>query len=489
MELNRNTPVVPFGRYRLIALLATGGMAEIYLATQTGAGGFEKLVVIKRVLPNMERNKRLVGMILDEASIAARIVHKNVVQIFDVGQIEGRTFIAMEYLDGENLATVVDSSLRRGDGLPRDLAAGIIMQAAEGLHHAHTATDSKGKHLGIVHRDVSPQNILVQYNGVVKLVDFGIARANQRITETRTGVLKGKLAYMSPEQVLGRELDGRSDVFSLGVVMWECLLGERLFAMDNDLATLEAITGSDVPSPLTVDPDMPEALCQIMLRALARDREARYQSAAEMRAAIRSYLKSTRAEADTAAISRFMQKLYTNWIRKKRDIIDTIRSQAETSGRGADGNWWSNRWTILFGAVAVVAIVAGLAWSGWFTAREERRPAKAPASTGKSRNGGLTAGRRKKPVRQTKKIRPRLDVDAGEKKARRKPTGKLRLMTTPWTIIYYKGRKIGQTPLVDERFPAGTIELRAVNEKAGIDKIIRVRIKPGEVVLKRHSFH
>jgi serine/threonine protein kinase len=315
-----------FGKYRLIAHLATGGMADIYLATQTSLAGFEKLIVIKRILANLSREARFVEMFLDEARIAAMLNHPNVVHIFDLGRIKGQYFIAMEYLAGESLSTLIRACRKRKIRIPPELAAGMVLQAAEGLHHAHTMTGRDAKPLGIVHRDVSPQNVFVLYDGVVKVVDFGIAKAALRSTKTQTGTLKGKYAYMSPEQILSQELDGRSDVFSLGVVLWECLVRRKLFNQENDLKLLQAITEQDAPSPRSVDPEVPELLAEITRKALARNRDERYQTAAEFSAALRRYLKAASTDWDNVAIARFAQDLFSDRIKEKRQLIESAQA-------------------------------------------------------------------------------------------------------------------------------------------------------------------
>ncbi len=310
-----------FGKYRLLAHLANGGMAEVLLASHTGLANFEKLVVLKLILPHLSKEKRFIDMFLDEARIAAKLNHPNVVQVFDLGVEDGRYFIAMEYLPGESLSYLVRTMRKQGRALPAHLAAGIVMQAADGLYHAHSAVDNTGKPLRIVHRDISPQNIFVLYDGGVKVVDFGIAKATLNTTKTRTGTLKGKYAYMSPEQILGKELDARSDLFSLGVVLWECLTGRKLFTEQSDLKLLQSITDGDIPSPVEVDPKVPWDLSNIAMKALEKDPKARFQSARHMRQSLYSYLKNTEDEADTVAIARFMHEHCTERIKKKQQLI------------------------------------------------------------------------------------------------------------------------------------------------------------------------
>lgn len=330
-------PGTQFGRYRLVAHLATGGMADIFLAAQTGVMGIEKPVVIKRILPGLSTNKRFINMLLDEATIAAKLSHRNIVQILDVGQVEDQYFIAMEHLGGEDLARILQAGLQAPKRLSYEITAGIILQAAEGLQHAHSATGKDGRPLRVVHRDLSPHNIFVLHSGAVKLVDFGIALAVDRITATRTGVLKGKTGYMSPEQITGQEVDHRSDLFSLGVVMWECLTGRRLFKRSGELKTLVAIATEDAASPLVYDSSIPVELAGIALQALSRDREARYQTAGDLRLAVATYLKKSGEVGDTAAIGRFMHGLFADKANEQRMMFERAwgRGHGEEAKEGA----------------------------------------------------------------------------------------------------------------------------------------------------------
>ena len=214
-----------YGEYQLIKKLATGGMAQIYLARQQGLEGFEKLLVVKRILPHLAENEDFIKMFLDEARIAARLNHPNIVQIFNLGSQDDTFFIAMEYIHGEDVRRVWKRADQAGKDLPVPMVCRIIMDAAAGLDYAHKKTDQVGKPLGIVHRDISPQNILVTFEGGVKVVDFGIAKAADQATVTKSGVLKGKYSYMSPEQASGQKIDHRTDIFALGTVLYELLTG------------------------------------------------------------------------------------------------------------------------------------------------------------------------------------------------------------------------------------------------------------------------
>lgn len=272
-----------FGRYRLLRRIAVGGMAEIFLARHEGPGGFAKTVVVKRVLPHLADNPTLVQMFLDEARIASQFSHPNVVQVFDFGQEGGTYYLAMEYVQGENLQTLMRAARNAKRAIPLDIACRLVTPICAGLHHAHTLTDSSGNSLKVVHRDISPVNIMVSFSGVVKVVDFGIARAEGRLQQTRTGVIKGKFHYMSPEQVLAKDLDARSDVFAIGIVLHELLTGQKLFVRENQLETARAILTDEIPSPGSLRMGVPNELDAIVMRALSRDPEHRYGSAKALR--------------------------------------------------------------------------------------------------------------------------------------------------------------------------------------------------------------
>jgi hypothetical protein len=302
--------VETFGRYQLVKTLATGGMAELFLARQVGPQGAEKLLVVKRILPHLSGNEEFTAMFLDEARIAARLDHPNIVQIFDLGVQDERYFLAMEYIHGEDLRRVWRQAERLGQPLPQSLVCRIIIEACAGLDHAHKRTDQAGRPLGIIHRDVSPQNILVSFEGGVKVVDFGIAKAADAMTVTRAGVLKGKYAYMSPEQAAGQPLDHRSDVFALGVVLYELLTATRLFKRPTDLQTLEAVLECQLEPPWAVDARVPRDLGALVLRALAKDRTQRFPEACQLGAALEAWLLRHQLPSSASHLAAFMRHLY-----------------------------------------------------------------------------------------------------------------------------------------------------------------------------------
>ncbi|MFZ5471255.1 MAG: serine/threonine protein kinase [Myxococcota bacterium] len=309
-----------YGDYQLIKRLATGGMAQIYLARQVGLEGFEKLLVVKRILPHLTENDDFVRMFLDEARIAARLNHPNIVQIFNLGAQDDSYFIAMEYIHGEDVRRVWRRAESVGRRFPVALVCRVIMDACAGLDYAHKKADPAGKPLNIVHRDISPQNILVTFEGGVKIVDFGIAKAADQATVTRSGVLKGKYAYMSPEQASGqRKLDHRTDIFALGIVLYELLTGTRLFKRANDIQTLNAVTECDVSPPSTVSDRVPADLDPVVMRALAKNPDERYQEAIHLQVALERWLLLHKLPSSSAHLAAFMGEVYADRLAREAE--------------------------------------------------------------------------------------------------------------------------------------------------------------------------
>ncbi len=280
------------GRYLLERRIAVGGMAEVFLARRRGPADFEKEVVIKCILPFRAEDERLIEMFLNEARLAAQLTHPNIVQIYELGREEGIYFIAMEYIPGLSLAQVRDITAALGTPLPYHYAARIVANVCAGLQYAHSFRDAAGRDVGIVHRDVSPENTIVGRNGAVKTIDFGIAKAQTHRSQTDDGSLKGKWSYMSPEQISQQELDGRSDLFSLGIVLFELVTGRHPFLAEANLDALMAILHDEPKRPTALRPDMPAELERILLRALEKDRDERYQSGREMQRDLERFIQT-----------------------------------------------------------------------------------------------------------------------------------------------------------------------------------------------------
>jgi serine/threonine-protein kinase len=269
-------------RYRVIERIAAGGMAEVYRAESAGLEGFKKIVAIKRVLPHLSEKKQFIGMFLDEARTSAALSHSNCVQTFDIGVGDNTYFIVMEYVDGADLKTIIEHRRSKGQRVPTEAACFICLKICEGLAYAHEARDTNGDVLGIVHRDMSPPNVLLTRNGEVKIVDFGLAKANSQLERSEPGIIKGKFSYLSPEAAMGESVDGRTDVFAVGIMLWEMLAGRRLFLGETDLETVRQVQSAQVPGLRQFNPEVTPELERVVLKALARDPDRRYLTARDL---------------------------------------------------------------------------------------------------------------------------------------------------------------------------------------------------------------
>lgn len=318
----------PFGKYTLVSHLATGGMAYVFLARQTGMAGFEKECVIKRILPHLGENQEFLRMFLDEARIVARLSHPNIVQIFDLGQVNEDFFLAMEYIDGCDLAQLLQRAQEQGaPAVPWPLATRMIADAAAGLAHAHQATDSQGQPLRLVHRDISPANIMVGWGGTTKVLDFGIASATAKDSRTTVGTIKGRIPYMSPEQLQGHELDGRSDLFSLAVVYYELIYGQRPFPADGMGAlTLQILQQEPTPPP-SIASKLPPRLRLILARALSKRPEDRWQSMRVFQRSLEQLLVEQKSDCTSYHVETYLQKLFPQKIQQPTPSTTAIPSE------------------------------------------------------------------------------------------------------------------------------------------------------------------
>lgn len=283
---------IPFGKYYLLERINVGGMAEVYKAKAFGVEGFERLLAVKKILASIAEDESFINMFIDEAKIAGKLSHPNIAQIFDLGKVGDSYFIALEYIGGKDLKTIFERSRRLGEKVSIPRICYVVMKVCEGLAHAHHKKDEQGRDLHIVHRDVSPQNVLISYEGEVKIIDFGIAKAQGKTSQTQVGILKGKFSYMSPEQVRGLHVDNRSDVFSLGIVLYELLTLERLFLGESDFDTLEKIRKVEMSPPSLYNPHIPKELEDIVLKALARSPDDRFQTAYEFAEALERFMRN-----------------------------------------------------------------------------------------------------------------------------------------------------------------------------------------------------
>jgi len=269
-------------RYRVIKRLASGGMAEVFVAESAGIEGFRKQVAIKRVLPQLSKKEQFIAMFLDEARLSAHLSHSNVVSVFDIGVGDGTYFIVMEYVDGADLKAVMDHAKKVSADIPVEAAAYVARRICQGLAYAHECKDREGRPLQIIHRDITPANVLITRYGEVKIVDFGLAKASSQLAESDAGVIKGKFGYLAPETVMEQPVDQRVDVFAVGIILWEMLAGRRLFLGETDFQTVRLVRDAVIPPLPTINRAVPPDLDEVVRRALARDPGARYQSAREL---------------------------------------------------------------------------------------------------------------------------------------------------------------------------------------------------------------
>ncbi|MBN2498649.1 MAG: serine/threonine protein kinase, partial [Deltaproteobacteria bacterium] len=297
------------GAYQIVGRIGSGGMAEVFLGKALGAAGFEKKVAIKRILPAYTKDDRLTALLIEEAKIACCLSHANLVGVLDLGEQQGRYYVVMEYVDGADLESVVHAARRRGLAVPIGLRCWILRQVLAGLDYAHRCTDDAGQPLELVHRDVSPANILLSRAGEVKLADFGIAKARHRSVVTEAGMIRGKAAYMSPEQARGDALDGRSDLFAAGVVLYELLCGERLFEADSQLAVLEKVQCAALTPPSARVPGLPPEIDAAVMGALARNVDERYTTAREFDQALEAAMAASGLGGSAAELADFLAQL------------------------------------------------------------------------------------------------------------------------------------------------------------------------------------
>jgi len=322
-----------FGQYVLVEHIATGGMAEVHKARMIGMEGFQKIVAIKRILPHLTDNEEFVTMFIDEAKLAAQLNHNNIIHIYDLGKIDRSYYIAMEYIEGQDLRSLLRECRERDVRLPVPLAIHITTLLASALEYAHRKRDFENRDLGLVHRDVSPQNVLISNDGDIKLCDFGIAKAASKASHTRAGALKGKLQYMSPEQAWGKSIDHRSDIFSLGSVLYEMLTGQKLFAGDSELSILEQVRNPTVKPPSEANPEVSKYVNRIVMRALEANPDKRYQSAREMRRDLEKLARRHGWSVDSVVLARFMEELVAD---KPITSLDQLKAKGKPEAKGKE---------------------------------------------------------------------------------------------------------------------------------------------------------
>jgi eukaryotic-like serine/threonine-protein kinase len=319
---------IPFGKYYLLERINVGGMAEVFRAKAYGVEGFERLVAVKRILPQIAEDGEFITMFVDEAKIAVQLNHANIAQIFDLGVVDGAYFIALEHIHGRDLRAIFERGRQRGEAMPVAQACFVAMKMCEALDYAHNKRDQAGRDMSLVHRDVSPQNVLISFEGEVKLIDFGIAKAAGKVGKTQAGILKGKFGYMSPEQVRGLSIDRRSDVFSCGIVLYEILTGERLFVGESDFSTLEKVRNVEILPPSTYNKKIPEELERIVLKALAKDVDDRYQNAIDLHDELQAFVYTAGEFYSRKDLAGWMKQTFAKEIDEETKKLEEFRQLA-----------------------------------------------------------------------------------------------------------------------------------------------------------------
>ncbi|HEX6273771.1 MAG TPA: serine/threonine-protein kinase [Polyangiaceae bacterium] len=309
-------------RYKVLERIAAGGMAEVFRAESAGLEGFKKLVAIKRVLPHLSEKKQFIGMFLDEARVCAHLSHSNCVQVFDIGVGDNTYFIVMEFVDGSDLKGVIEHRKKSNQPFPVEEACLVCVRICEGLAYAHELVDSKGQNLHIVHRDMSPPNVLITRFGEVKIVDFGLAKANSQLEKSEPGIIKGKFSYLSPEVAQGLPVDARTDIFAVGIMLWEMLAGRRLFLGDSDLETVRLVQKAEIPPLRQFNSKVPAELERVVLKGLAGDPNKRYQSARDFGRDLNNVLFHLGRAVSSFDISQLVLPIWRERLQKKRDKVD-----------------------------------------------------------------------------------------------------------------------------------------------------------------------
>jgi serine/threonine protein kinase len=514
------------GRYLLEELLATGGMAEIYRARlQQPVESASKELVIKRVLPHLARNREFIELFLDEARISVPLSHGNIAQVFELGQEGEDYFLVMEYVRGRDLEAVLQRLRARGERMPIPLAVFVASEAARGLDYAHAFRDADDRPAGIVHRDMSPHNVLVGLQGEVKIVDFGIAKAQSRLHQTTRGIIRGKACYLSPEQAECRPLDGRSDQFSLGVVLWEMLTGQRALEGETEVATLERVRAAQVAPPSALRPEVPPELDRVVQRALARDPVGRFSSCGDLQAALARVAATGHTPApglpqaaSPAALGAFVRSLFSEEITREiaargaraqllaklspaeRDRAATLTTDEilrmgtlsiqapppASPPAGRRRGWWP---ALGLAALILLGGAAG-AWFAWGGPTDAGLDA-GPEPSGQA-DGASSAVEEPAEEPALPDAGPAEgDAEEAAPEARPPPAeppppppvefGLLNLNASPWAYVELDGRRLpGETPLFRVRVSAGTHRLRFFNPELKIERVETVTVRAGQ---------
>ena len=514
-----------FGQYVLVRPIAVGGMAEVWQARLDGPQGFEKKFAIKRMTSTLAEQPKFVQMFLDEARLMASLTHPNICQVFELGQRDDSFYVCMEFIGGQTLHNVMRTVVKKRERLPVELAVKIARDAADALAYAHGKHDETGQPLNIIHRDVSPQNLMVTYEGVVKLLDFGIAKAATRTVATETGQLKGKLSYMPPEQARGEDLDPRADQFALGVTLFELVTHTRLYRAMNEMDLFRAVAmGTDpFPTAKARDPRVDDELSSIIERMMQRDRDLRFPSMAEVRDALTEWLHGhSKSIPGSEALALFMRATFPPEEREKDlappPMATPVGADTPMGAMGPSVDVAmdepapakSKRPLLLAGLAALVALLIGVAlFAGGGVSPAPKEPPVPLVNAGAGPGAKVVPPTVDPPPPPPEAedtadagegldltgdddelaVLPELPSTPGDVKPVKRPPpakpGRLSLQTTPWTIVYLGKKSLGETPLANVPLPPGRHRLRLVNDEKKLSTTVEVEIKSGQTTTLR----
>ncbi|MFN0062631.1 MAG: serine/threonine protein kinase [Myxococcaceae bacterium] len=486
------------GRYRLLRRIATGGMGEVFLARHEGPAGFERTVVVKRIRRRYADDERFVAMLVNEARVAAQLMHPNIVQVYELGEAEDEYFIAMEYVQGKGLHEVISAARLQGP-LPLVHAAHVAWQVLQGLDYAHRARDARGQPLGVVHRDVSPDNVLLSFEGVVKLTDFGLVKSGLASND-RPGELQGKLAYLSPEQSHGGAVDVRADVYGCGALLYELLCGRPPFVESDRDALLLAVREKS-PSPLRAErAEVPEILEQAVMKALAKNPDDRFASAREMAKPLETWLQSTGESLVPASLSQWLHGLFPpdalageNETSAGTQGTQALKTQgasamptAVASSRRAQSwrRWWWVPLAAGAGVLGVVRLVRSPASP--LGERELVVTAEAPAREAPVSAPPVVAS----PAPIEPLLRPTLAEPLPAERPRPRPGprfGSLSVRVNPWANVTINGQDAGISPVGPLRLPAGDVSIVLRNPELGLERALRIRLRADQTLLLKED--
>ncbi|AKJ00448.1 serine/threonine protein kinase [Archangium gephyra] len=493
-------------------------MAEVYLAKAAGPRGFEKTLVLKRILPHLAEDPQFVEMFLGEATLAAQLEHPNVVQIFDFGEADGAYYLAMEYIDGPNLRTLSKHARAAGVALAPVCCARIIASACEGLAFAHDFADPKtGEPLGLIHRDISPDNILLSRQGAVKVVDFGIAKAINQTHKTQTGLIKGKIAYMSPEQIQARPFDRRVDVYALGIVLYELLTGQKPFDATTDVSMIQAIVSEPLVPAVSRRPDLPRALGNILAKALSKEPEQRYPDCRAFQADLEHFIRASGESVGAYQLSRLVAQVCGDHSGhgprpppgsspKNLPGGDTPNATLAAAEDPALSPRGTGRWTALAG-LALFAVSGGFLLFRASGSTQTGPPVPAvtlPATP-------IPLGNKQPDIQPTIPSRPLEAPPSSPPKATKKrvvqresveqesPTpethsppssvgkGRLEFRIRPYATVFLDGRQLGRTPVAPLEIEAGTHTVRLINQESGKDVARTIELRAGQSLIFKYN--